>query len=207
MNFKSYLKNSIFRTFLFSYIVLILFYTVFSFPAIYYNNKKISSQIYKQNKLLLKESATKIENGLGSLPSIASSVLYNSEFSALLSSFSDGQIDYSKSYSVIAFLISVQNSVYAGTKTAVYFKNQDTIISSEGIYTAKNFYDGVYSFKNDSYDEWFKYLNDSKENYYILRDSSKEKKDRYLFYSCSKPKKKQCYRLYLYTVRIFSKYY
>ncbi len=180
-------KNTTFRTFALSYILLIAFFIVLSFPATYYNNKKISNQMQKSNRLILSEQSLKFETRLSALDSASTSTLYNTEFTNLSAMFSQGNFSYTRAHNVISLLSSIQKAISPDVKVAVYFKSFDKVISQTGTYSSSDFFKAEYSSDDNLYSLWKSFLSSAQNAHYLLCSNSDSQQTQFLFSSNVKP--------------------
>lgn len=166
--FKS--KRSIFKTWLFSYIFMMLIPIILSIFLSTISNKVLEDQIRNNNEVSMNYLKQAMDNNLSSLQKVLINVAWDLKVGQFLSH--KPPLNPEEKVEVVNMIKSLnQTSTLSNLSDIlyVYFYNSDLIVSSTGSFTPKEMYDLNHRFENFDYDKWVEFLkNESKNNYHLI---------------------------------------
>lgn len=167
--------NNVYKTFLFSFLVIALAVLILMLPLTYVFDKKNIEHNVQINEYLIQENVKTIEESIDN----AINVIYAFSNSDCLNGFTRDDFNSNQIYYNITdtteYIASLLNQNLHIDNLSVYVKEYNCMISTHGILTPERYYD-VFYFDYDNYDVWYQTIqSEHKLNLHEAKSNSGKK--------------------------------
>lgn len=164
-------KKSIVKTWLVSYIATLLIPIVFLSSFYFLSNNITEKNIDYQNELMISSVTQNINTILSDNTSYINFVSHSPSFLSCLnlSSYSLGS-EYYTFLSLSKEISKYNQNIAAKNRFYIYFNNLDLIVSDNGVYPPKSFFDTL-SDNSSEYSDWFNSISTGRDNFVRLTGS------------------------------------
>jgi YesN/AraC family two-component response regulator len=162
-------KKSIFKTWLFSYILMMFMPVLLSILLSTFSNKVLEDQIRNNNEVSMNYLKQAMDNNLSSLKKVLINVAWDLNVSQFL--IEKPPLNPEKRVEIVNVIKSLNQSSTLSNLTDllyVYFNNSNLIVSSTGSSTAIEMYELNHKFENFTYNNLLESLRDESKNGYHL---------------------------------------